>query len=105
MLERSLRPFLRPAGLSRKAQYRTAPSANRTVDRNATIRVDLDRSGPILLGIFGTEDALHALVRLPDGTVVQVGRGEKLGNRDVVGIDAQGIVLARGAHATRLPLP
>ncbi|MGR3495898.1 hypothetical protein [Citreimonas sp.] len=103
MLERSLRPFLRPADLSRRAQYRSAPTVNETVDQNATRHVELDTAGPILLGLVGTDDAMSALIRLPDGTVQRVAPGDRLGERDVVeGIDSDGVILTRGPFVNRL---
>lgn len=105
MLERSLRPFLRPDNLSRRAEYRSDPTVNATVDENATRRVEVDTKGPILLGLVGTEEALSALIRLPDGTVQRVDAGDRLGDRDVVvGIDSDGVVLTRGPFTNRLRL-
>ncbi|SDX99988.1 hypothetical protein [Citreimonas salinaria] len=105
MLERSLRPFLRPDTLSRRAEYRSEPTVNDTVGRNATTQVEIDTKGPILLGLVGTEEALSALIRLPDGTIERVGAGDTLGERDtVVGIDSDGVVVTRGPFTNRLRL-
>jgi Tfp pilus assembly protein PilP len=58
-----------------------------------------------LLGIFGTDNDLRALVRLPGGRVRQVRTGTRLAAGKVVAIDAEGLILLKGTRSTRIALP
>jgi hypothetical protein len=104
MLERSLRPFLRPDDMSRRADYRPAPSINPAVDENATRRVDLDMTATILLGVSGTDEDRCALMRCPDGAVERVTAGGWLGEDWVASVEEDCVVLARGPHTRRVAL-
>ena len=58
-----------------------------------------------VIGVFGPEKALQALIRMPDGQIQKVSRGTRLGSGLVTGIDATGLILARGSDTRRLTLP
>lgn len=58
-----------------------------------------------LLGVFGTDNDLQALVRLPGGRVRRVAKGARLVAGKVVAIDAGGLMLLKGRRSTRIALP
>ncbi|MEM9551097.1 MAG: hypothetical protein AAGA05_07980 [Pseudomonadota bacterium] len=64
----------------------------------------LDLSTTTVIGVFGPENALQALVRLPSGRVQRVKRGGRLNAARVAGIDNSGVVLSRNGRTTRLAL-
>ncbi len=65
----------------------------------------LHPGGLILLGIFGSENDLSALVREPGGRIHKVKIGKSLLGSQVVGIDNVGVVLEKGGRVRRLDLP
>lgn len=71
----------------------------------ATNRVDLSLNTPMVLGVFGPENGLSALVRLPGGKTRTLQTGERLNGKRVVRIDTDGVVLAQGGREERLALP
>ncbi|MBR9893561.1 amidophosphoribosyltransferase [Salipiger bermudensis] len=71
----------------------------RQVAERATESVDMPRTGPMLLGVFGNETAPEALVRLPNGRLDTVALGDRVNGRQVVAIDTGRIALARGGKA------
>ena len=75
------------------------------VASKATTRVPMSKNRPMVIGIFGPENDLTALVRLPGGKTTKVQRGERLTGKQVVRIDSEGLVLARGGREERLALP
>ncbi len=77
----------------------------RNVAETATSSANLPISGPILLGVFGNEQAPEALVRLPGGRLDTVSLGDRVSGREVVAIDETRIALARNGKATWLELP
>ncbi|QBF31386.1 hypothetical protein [Thalassococcus sp. S3] len=70
----------------------------------ATVEDQIDLSGTIVLGVFGANTDLTALVRLRSGRVRRVRRGMRLSGSDVAGIDSDGIVLHRHGRISRLSL-
>lgn len=58
-----------------------------------------------LIGLFGPDTDLTALVRLSGGRIRKVRRGQRLGDGRVAGIDADGLVLQSGDRTRRLTLP
>lgn len=59
-----------------------------------------------LLGLFGSADAMRALVRLPGGRIKTVEPGSKLpGGRQVVAIDTTGVMVARRGQTRRFDMP
>lgn len=58
-----------------------------------------------LLGLYGPEDNLTALVRLPSGRTRKVTRGTRISGAQVVAIDAEGLVLNDNGTAKRIAMP
>ncbi|UWQ48461.1 hypothetical protein K3722_11155 [Leisingera caerulea] len=59
-----------------------------------------------LLGIYGPENSLTALVRLPNGRTKTVTRGARLSSLgQVVAIDAHGLILSARGETKRLSMP
>lgn len=71
----------------------------------ATVTADLSPQDPTLLGVFGPEAGMAALVRLPGGRIRKVAAGETLGSGTVVAIDARGLMLRRNGRTERLEIP
>lgn len=65
----------------------------------------VNRSNLSLLGLFGPEDSMTALVRLPSGRTRQVQRGSRLSAGLVVAIDAKGVVLSARGGTQLLEMP
>jgi hypothetical protein len=76
-----------------------------TVAATATSLGALDKGELTLLGLFGPEGDLSALVRLPGGRIVKVVRGDRLTQGQVVAIDADGLMLQRGDKTRRVIIP
>ncbi|WP_428928648.1 hypothetical protein [Marinibacterium sp. SX1] len=75
------------------------------VAATATQSVPLSRNHPMVIGIYGPENALSALVRLPNGKITTVRPGERLRGRQVLAIDSKGLILAHNGRQERLALP
>mgnify|MGYP000692602927 CR=1 FL=1 len=65
----------------------------------------LDASELNLLGLFGTQQEMRALVRLPNGRVKTLRRGSRLARSKVLNIDAEGLLLQRGSDTRRIAMP
>ncbi len=61
--------------------------------------------GLSLLGLFGVENDLQAMVRLPSGRVKTIKTGSRLGQSRVLGIDPDGIVLEKSGRSSRIEMP
>lgn len=77
-------------------------SSSDIVARNATIRADT--RGFTLLGVFGPETDMRALVRLSGGRVKQIETGARLPLGRVVAIDADGLMVERRGRTERVPV-
>lgn len=75
------------------------------VARLATQNIQMDPAGAMLIGVFGPEEALSALVRLPGGRIRRLARGTRFQGGQVAGVDAGGVSLVKGAKTRRLTLP
>lgn len=71
----------------------------------ATSKDVLDRRGADVIGLFGTQGHMSALIRLSSGTIKRVEVGEKIGFNRIVAIDEQGVIISRNGHNQRLSLP
>ena len=71
----------------------------RQVAERATKSVEIPRSGPMLLGVFGNRNAPEALVRLPNGRLDTVALGDRVSGRQVVAIADGRIALAQRGKA------
>lgn len=57
-----------------------------------------------LLGVFGPEAGMRALVRLSGGRVKQVEPGDRLPQGRVVAIDAEGLMVERHGQTRRIAI-
>ncbi|MEM7319246.1 MAG: hypothetical protein AAF408_09525 [Pseudomonadota bacterium] len=78
--------------------------SNSTVNSAATQRGALNRSGVVLLGVFGPQNSMRALIRMPGGQVREVKPGARLNGGKVAAIDAEGLILQKNGTANRLSL-
>ncbi|MEP4038189.1 hypothetical protein [Pseudophaeobacter sp.] len=58
-----------------------------------------------LLGLFGAENNLQAMVRLPSGRVKTVKTGSRLALGRVLGIDTTGLVWEKSGRSQRFEMP
>lgn len=65
----------------------------------------VNRRNLSLLGLYGPEDNLTALLRLPSGRTRKVQRGSRLPEGRVVAIDAKGLVLSSRGGTQLLEMP
>ncbi|MFW8592643.1 hypothetical protein [Cribrihabitans neustonicus] len=65
----------------------------------------MNRRNLSLLGLYGPEDNLTALVRLPSGRTRTVTRGTRISGAQVVAIDAEGLVLSENGTTKRVAMP
>ncbi|MFV0514891.1 MAG: hypothetical protein ACK5MY_14875 [Jhaorihella sp.] len=75
------------------------------VAAKATIAGVLDRHEVSLIGVFGSDSDMKAMVRLPGGRIKAVRTGARLAQGRVVGIDAEGLMLQVNGRIRRLALP
>ena len=71
----------------------------------ATQNDTLNRNAVSLMGLFGPEDDLKALVRLPGGQIRKVSRGSSLSAGRVVAIDADGLLVLKRGETRRIEMP
>lgn len=77
----------------------------RAVQKHAT-RTDALNTGKLnLLGLFGPQEDLTALIRLPGGRIVRVRPGARLTGGTVAAIDANGLVLQKRGQTQRIAIP
>jgi len=65
----------------------------------------LSRTGLSLIGVFGQEANLQALVRDSNGKVHRVAKGTRLAAGRIVGINAAGVMLEKHGRTVHLMLP
>ncbi|MFW8637245.1 hypothetical protein [Cribrihabitans pelagius] len=65
----------------------------------------MNRRNLSLLGLYGPEDNLTALVRLPSGRTRKVTRGTRISGAQVVAIDTEGLVLSENGTTKRVAMP
>lgn len=75
------------------------------VAAKATIPGVLALGEVTVIGVFGPESALRALIRMPGGRIREVERGARLSIGAVAGIDRKGVMIQRGGKTRRLALP
>lgn len=78
--------------------------SNTTVKGAATQRGALNKTGMALLGVFGSQDQMQALVRFSSGQIKKVAAGSRLNGGRVAAIDSEGLILEKNGHAKRLHL-
>lgn len=65
----------------------------------------LTRGRTDLIGLFGAQDQMSALIRTPGGSIQRVSVGETLSIGRVVAIDDKGIMVTKNGQNRRLTLP
>lgn len=80
-------------------------TAAATVAGHATQPGAMNRSATTLLGIFGPERNLEAMVRTPGGSIRKVKTGATLPAGKIVAIDHKGLLLEKGGETVRLVIP
>lgn len=76
--------------------------SNTIVERAATQPGSLKRNSAAVLGVFGAQDDLRALVRTSSGRVKQIKPGARINSAKVVGIDKDGLILQKNGRTERL---
>ncbi|EEE38978.1 hypothetical protein RKLH11_2824 [Rhodobacteraceae bacterium KLH11] len=79
--------------------------ANTTVASAATQRGALKKNSVSVLGVFGPQSELQALMRLSSGRVKKVKPGSRVGSGKVVAIDVEGVVLRQSGQNRRIDIP
>lgn len=74
------------------------------VNKAATQRGALKKNVMSLLGVYGPNDSMQALVRMPGGRVRTVKPGTRLSGGRVAAIDADGLIVQKNGQAQRIPL-
>lgn len=80
-------------------------SAAAKVDGHATQPGAMNRNATTLLGVFGPERSLQAMVRTPGGSIRTVKPGARLPQGRIVAIDREGLLLEKGGETLRLVIP
>lgn len=83
----------------------TLPATSPHVADTATQPHALQKNHLGLLGLFGPETDLRALIRLPNGRVKTVSKGSRIARSKVLGIDPKGVVLESGGKTRRIEMP
>lgn len=86
----------------------SADKAGRTsvrVARMATRTRGLNRGNTDLIGVFGPQNNMSALIRNRNGEVRRVERGQNLPIGRVIAIDKDGMMVEKNGTARRMTLP
>lgn len=83
----------------------SSPATSALVADQATQTGALHKSGLGLLGLFGAEGDLRAMIRLPNGRVKTVQKGSRISRSKVLGIDAKGVLLESSGQTRRIEMP
>lgn len=75
------------------------------VAKAATSSRVLNSGGLSLLGVFGADGAMQALVRHPGGRVQKIKTGSRFGFGKVIAIDKDGLMVAQNGQARRIAMP
>lgn len=78
--------------------------ANKTVTEAATQRGALDRGAVALLGVYGPQGNMQALLRMPSGRVKKIKPGSRVNSGRVAAIDDDGLIIERNGEARRMKL-
>ena len=70
----------------------------------ATTQNALPASGSILLGVFGPEANLQALVRFSSGRTKRMSVGGRISGNRIVAIDRNGVILEKGNETQHLAI-
>lgn len=86
----------------------TQNQAGRTPKKVATHATRINMINPnktALIGLFGAQEDLNALIRSPNGKIQRVKTGKRLGIGKVVGIDKYGVMIEKNDRSWRMSLP
>ena len=75
------------------------------VAQTATKKVDLGSGSETLIGVFGPEQSMKALVRDANGRIRKVKRGSRISAGLIVAIDAKGLMVQRSGKVERMAIP
>ncbi len=81
------------------------PSVMAKAESVATVRADIDLQSTMLIGFVGKTEALDALLRKRDGSVIRVSRGDKTPVGTVIGIDGETLRVQNGGTVKVMRLP
>lgn len=76
--------------------------SNATVNKAATQPGTLKQNSTSVLGVFGAQDDMRALVRTSSGRVKQIKTGARINSAKVVAIDKDGLILQKNGRTERL---
>lgn len=75
------------------------------VARDAAIRVEIPALAPMLLGTFGPDADMRALIRLPGGVVQTIATGDRIGAQQVLAVEPGAVRIAMAGDVLRLTMP
>ncbi len=81
-----------------------ANSQTATAEALATSKGALPNRNLSLIGLFGSENNMQALVRYASGRIETVKTGERLSLGRIVAIDQNGLLIERRGEVGRLPI-
>jgi hypothetical protein len=113
---RTLAPAPQPVAAVQPAPVQTArvqPAPQQTarvetppaVAAAATMQTGLSRNQVSLIGVFGTANRRHALVRMPNGAIQRVQAGDQVQGAQVAAVSADSVRLRNGGRETILRMP
>ena len=79
--------------------------SNPTVNSAATQKGALSKNGTTVLGVFGPQHDMSALMRLSSGRVQEVKTGSRVGSGTIVAVDKDGIMLRQSGQTKRIAIP
>ncbi|MEX0319140.1 MAG: hypothetical protein AB3N21_14370 [Ruegeria sp.] len=79
--------------------------SNSKVKGAATQKGALSRNAVSVLGVFGPDSDLRALMRLSSGRVKEVKPGSRVASGTVVAIDKTGVLLRQSGQTRRIDIP
>lgn len=77
----------------------------RTVAKAATVENALPRNSTSLLGVFGPESNMQALIRLSSGRTKRMRIGGRISGNRILAIDKNGLLLENAGKTQRLAIP
>lgn len=87
------------------AQETPGNTDGRSVGDMATVRRKLNLNRTTLLGTFGDESALSALLRLPSGEVLRIAQGDEVWGGTIAAIGPGEVIIAQGSKTQTYRLP
>ncbi len=102
-----------PVQTTRAQPARTQPAPQQTarvetpptIAAAATTQTGLSRNQVSLIGVFGTANRRHALVRMPNGSIQRVQTGDQVQGAQVAAVTGDSVRLRNGGRETVLRMP